>query len=101
MISVGRTLAGDKTVFFEFLRIEARADGLYYVAQPRGNPPTDFKCTKVSSTEVVFENPKHDFPKRIIYKKQPDGSLFARVEGNGSEKEKPSEFLFKRGDGIK
>ena len=26
-------------------------------------------------------NPEHDYPTTIIYRKQPDGSLFARVEG--------------------
>jgi len=42
MIGMGRTVAKGKTVFFEYLRIEARTDGLYYVAQPKGRPPTEF-----------------------------------------------------------
>jgi hypothetical protein len=87
MLGVSRTLAGGKTVFFEFLRIEARADGVYYVAQPKGRPGTDFKLTRHSATEAVFENPAHDFPKRIIYRRNPDGSLTARIDaGEGSAK---------------
>src|SRR5262249_3825295 len=43
MLAVSRTVVGDRTAGFEFLRLEARADGIYYVAQPEGRPPTDFK----------------------------------------------------------
>lgn len=32
--------------------------------------------------EVTFSNPEHDFPQRIIYLRQADGTLFARIEGN-------------------
>src|SRR6185295_7552658 len=34
MIGVGRTVAGEKTVEFEFLRIEQRGDDIFYVANP-------------------------------------------------------------------
>lgn len=95
MLGTSRTIAGGKMVFFEFLRIETRADGIYYVAQPKGRPGTDFKLTRVGTNEAVFENPQHDFPKRIIYRKNADGSLTARIEGDGTEKEKPQEFHFK------
>jgi hypothetical protein len=96
LFAVSRTIAGERTVFFEFLRIETRADGVFYVAQPRGSRPTDFKCIRMSGAEVVFENLQHDFPKRIIYRKNGDGSLTARVEGDGTEKEKPQDFNFQR-----
>jgi hypothetical protein len=65
------------------------------VAQPGGRAPTAFKLTRAGANEAVFENPAHDFPKRIAYRKEADGSLTARVEGDGSEKEKPQEFRFR------
>ena len=81
MIGMGRTLAGGKTVFYEYLRIEERPDGVFYVAHPKARPGTDFKLTKIEGQEAWFENPEHDFPKKIIYRKNADGSLFARIEG--------------------
>ena len=39
MMGVSRTVAGDKTVEFEYLRIEQRADGIYYVAHPKARCP--------------------------------------------------------------
>ena len=78
MMGVSRTVAGDKTVEFEYLRIEQRADGIFYVAHPKARcPGTDFKLTRASATEAVFENPQHDFPKRIVYRKTGDDGLTA------------------------
>src|SRR5215510_15068060 len=86
MMGLSRTIAGDKTVEFEYLRIEQREDGVYYVAHPKARcPGTDFKLTRASATEAVFENPQHDFPKRIIYRKTSDGGLTASIDaGEGS-----------------
>ncbi|MGH9843945.1 MAG: DUF6265 family protein, partial [Blastocatellia bacterium] len=96
MFGVSRTVAGGRTVFFEYLRIETRRADLYYVAHPKARTPgTDFKLVRLSAQEAVFENPAHDFPKRIIYRKNADGTLTARVEGDGTEKEKPQEFQYR------
>ena len=95
MIGMGRTVAGEKTVEFEYLRIEQRADGIYYVAHPKARcPGTDFKLTRASATEAVFENPQHDFPKRIIYRKGADDSLTATVDGG--EGTKATTFAYRR-----
>ena len=95
MMGMSRTVAGEKTVEFEYIRIEQRADGIYYVAHPKARcPGTDFKLTRASATEAVFENPQHDFPKRIIYRKGADDSLTAITDdGEGS---KAITFAFKR-----
>ena len=82
MLGMSRTVAGEKTVEFEYLRIEQRADGIYYVAHPKARcPGTDFKLTRATANEAVFENPQHDFPRRIIYRKGADDSLTAILEG--------------------
>ena len=94
MMGVSRTVAGDKTVEFEYLRIEQRADGVFYVAHPKARcPGTDFKLTRASATEAIFENPQHDFPKRIIYRKTDDGLTASIDAGEGS---KSMSFVFKK-----
>jgi len=87
MLGMSRTVAGDKTVEFEYLRIEQREDGIYYVAHPKARcPGTDFKLTRLSSSEAVFENPQHDFPKRIIYRKTSEDALTASIDaGEGTK----------------
>jgi len=87
MMGMSRTVAGDKTVEFEYLRLEQRADGIYYVAHPKAScPGTDFKLTSATATEAVFENPQHDFPKRIIYRKSGDDTLTASIDGGAGTK---------------
>jgi hypothetical protein len=95
MLGMGRTISGGKTVFFEYLRIEARADGIYYFAHPKARPGTDFKLTRLSANEALFENPAHDNPKKILYRKNPDGSLTARVEGDEKGKPVSEEFHYR------
>src|SRR5215213_4465810 len=87
MLGMSRTVVGEKTVEFEYLRIEQRADGIYYVAHPKARcPGTDFKLTRASATEAVFENLQHDFPKRIIYRKTADDGLTASIDGGEGTK---------------
>ncbi len=95
MLGMSRTTS-KRGSFFEFLRVEARADGIYYVAQPKGAPPTDFKLVRHTAKEAVFENLAHDFPKRIIYRSDSPTELTARVEGDASSKEPAEEFKYHR-----
>ena len=75
-----------KRTSFEFQRIAETKDGIVYLAQPSGQPPTPFRLAESSANRVVFANPEHDFPKRIIYWLK-DGQLCARVEGDGESAE--------------
>ncbi len=86
MLGMSRTVAGGKTVEFEYLRLEQRSDAIYYVAHPKARcPGTDFKLTRLTTTEAVFENPRHDFPKRVIYRKTAEGLLVASIDaGEGT-----------------
>ena len=94
IMGMSRTVAGDKTVEFEYLRVEQRGDVIYYVASPEGRcPATDFKLTHISEQEAIFENPGHDFPKRIIYRKNSDGSLTASVDGGEGTKSQSFAYL--------
>ena len=87
MLGMSRTVASEKTVEFEYLRIEQRVDGIFYVAHPKAScPGTDFKLTRSSVTEAVFENPQHDFPKRIIYRKTGEDGLTASIDGGEGTK---------------
>jgi hypothetical protein len=98
MMGVERTIShkNNKVVEFEFLRIEERANGTYYVAQPNGKAPTDFKLVRGNASEAVFENRAHDFPKRITYRKNADGSLTASVDDGATPPKKKEEFQYKK-----
>ena len=96
MLGVGRTIKDGKTEFYEFLQIRERSDGIFYIAEPKGEKAVSFKLVKVNDSQAIFENPQHDFPQRIIYQKAIDGSLLASLEGTESGKPKRIEFAMKR-----
>lgn len=97
MMGMSRTLVGERMVAFEFLRIEQRKDGgIYYVAQPNGRPPTDFKLTKATAQIAVFENPQHDHPKVITYELKNETTLEATIEGDERGQHKKQTFQFQR-----
>lgn len=86
MTGMHRDLRPGKKTWFEFLRIEQRGDSLVYIAMPGGRPPTEFPLKSAGDLRIEFENPEHDFPRRIRYWR--DGvRLCARVEGEGEKAE--------------
>jgi hypothetical protein len=96
MLGVNRTIAGGRTVFFEYLRIETRDDGVYYVASPRGRDETAFRCVERGVNRAVFENLRHDFPQRISYQRDGD-DLQATIEGQTSQGTRRQTFRWRRG----
>ncbi len=94
MIGMGRLVKGDKTVFTEFLKIVETKDGVEYRVLIGAQPETAFKLTSRSEGEAIFENPKHDFPQKIGYRKEKDGVL-AWIEGTQGGKPSKMEFHLK------
>jgi len=92
MLGTSRTLKEGRAVGFEFLRIEFRTDGVFYVAQPGGRSKTEFRMTASSETSVTFENKDHDHPKVIRYSVAEDGALEAELDGS----EGRQSFRFRR-----
>lgn len=94
MLGTSRTIARERMVAFEFLRLVERDGGLVYIAQPGGRPATEFVLTAISPTEAVFENPAHDYPKIIRYAREGDDTLVATISDAGGLR--PQEFRFTR-----
>jgi len=88
-----------KGIEFEFLRIEETDGKLVYQAQPFGKPATPFALKTMTADRVVFENPTHDFPQRIIYWRKGD-QLCARVEGRIQGKAEGEEWCWSRAIAI-
>lgn len=86
MLGGARTFEGARTVGWEQLRIELDGEALQLVAAPSGQATTRFRLAEHSPGRAVFQNLEHDFPQRIIYRREGD-RLHARVEGAGRSAE--------------
>jgi len=97
MLGMSHTVANGRTVEHEFIQIIQEENGdIYYVAFPSRQEKASFKLVKHGEGEALFENPEHDFPQRIIYRLEKDGSLFARIEGTVNGKQRGVDFPMKR-----
>lgn len=99
MLGLHRDVFASGKAFFEYLRIESRDDSVFYMASPGGKPPTPFKLVEAAPGKAVFANPEHDFPKRISYWVDHGGALHARVEGDPSQPDQCSEWVWNRSGG--
>ena len=95
LLGMGRTIKGGRTVFTEFFRISVENGKLTYTARIGTNGMTLFPLLKQTADEIVFENPTHDFPQRILYRKN-GANLTARIEGNDKGKERHEDFPYTR-----
>jgi hypothetical protein len=96
LMGISRTVADGKTTEWEFLVIREGPGRLEYVAKPSGQPEAVFRSVTITDDEAVFENPQHDFPKRIVYRRQPDGGLTANVEGTMNGQTRSVAFPYAR-----
>jgi hypothetical protein len=70
MIGLSRAGRGQSAADWEFLRLEADAQGVpVYWASPRGGAAVGFRLVGADESSAVFENPAHDFPQRVVYRR--------------------------------
>ena len=75
----------ERTQDFEYLRLEARNDGIYYIAVPSGKKEISFRLGSVGeesgATVFTFNNTVDEFPQRLVYRHGSEGWLYAQVSG--------------------
>ena len=95
LLGMSRTVKAGRTSEYEFLQIRDVDGRLAYVAKPSGQAEDTFPMKSMTDAQVVFEDPKHDFPQRIIYWQDRPGILRARIEGTLNGKLEFEEWTWK------
>jgi hypothetical protein len=96
MLGTSRTSRNDSIVEYEQVRIETRPGRVYYVASPSRQATAEFAATSLLDSIAVFENPQHDFPKRITYRKVSPDSIVASIEGPRGGQTRTISFPYRR-----
>jgi hypothetical protein len=96
MLGMGRTVRGGKTADYELVLIAEQGGRLAYKAHPAGQPSATFLSSTASDTSVVFENPEHDFPQRVGYRREGSDALQAWIEGKANGKSRRVDFAYQR-----
>jgi hypothetical protein len=97
LLGIGQTVMAGKTQDYEYLRLEVRPDGVFYVVVPSGKKEEAFRLSGKTVDKsadrddeiFTFENPAQEFPRRISYRRASGGWLYAQVEGkvNGVDRQ--------------
>ncbi len=96
MMGMSRTVQGDRVVEYEFLILREQGDQLAYEAHPSGQPTAVFVSRTIDESSVVFENPEHDFPQRVAYRRDGPDALTAWIEGTMKGTPRRVEFAYTR-----
>ena len=73
MMGFSRSGAGDGLREYEFIRLAPGESGVpTYFASPGGRAPVGFALVRSEGSSATFENPAHDFPQRVHYRRDGD-----------------------------
>lgn len=90
LTGTGFTLEGKDTLFSEKLKIviDETGESRYLATVPGQNNglPVAFLLSSASEDFALFENPGHDFPKRIEYRRTSDTSIVVEVGAEGDKR---------------
>lgn len=84
------------TLHFETLQLIQKGENLSYISSIRGqndDKPATFNLLNSSEKQLVFENPKIEYPKNIIYNQTSKDDLDILI--SGIQKGKPSQEKYK------
>jgi hypothetical protein len=87
---------GTDTIPQESLELAYRKGDWYYISTVNGqnnSKPVPFKIIFLKGTEFISENPAHDFPQRIAYRRLKN-QIFASIEGRNNGKYSKQNFDF-------
>ncbi len=83
---MGTTSRDSRLLESETLRLVAMEQRVFYVAKVAHNDlPVAFALTRCDSQRLVFENPAHDFPRKLEYQLTGADTLSVRVSDGGEK----------------
>jgi len=83
MLGVTRYLRGDRVIGFEFTSIVREDSAIIVTPRPEGQKPVPFRVIRLAEGSAVWQNPNHDFPRLVSYRRLAGDSIIARIEGPG------------------
>ena len=92
-------IKGKDTLHFEKIQIKQKGEELFYISTIKGqnnDKPITFKHNDSIEKQLVFENPKNDFPQKIAYSKITKDSIFIQISGIQQGKSSSERFSMKK-----
>ncbi len=85
------------TIRLESVLLQLEEDGIFYiptVPDQNNSQPVRFKLSSSENHSFVFENPTHDYPKRVVYNIISADSIYAYTDAGADTKR--SNFYYQK-----
>jgi hypothetical protein len=95
----GYVIKGADTAINERVALRRTKENIYYtstVEEQNDKKPIAFKLTSSAGNIFIFENPEHDFPKRIVYHLVSSDSLHAYIDDGIEGTKKVQHFYYSK-----
>ncbi len=92
-------IKGKDTLHFEEIQLKQKGENLLYVSTIRGqndDEPVTFVPKLKTEKQLVFENPKNSYPKKISYSNNPNGNLTILISGIQQGKASSTSYFLKK-----
>jgi hypothetical protein len=108
MVGISHTTMAEKTVGYEYLRFEPRADGVWYIITPSDGKEDAFRLVSRTTEKAgdvdydlfTFERTSNEFPQKIVYRRGTEGWLYAEVSGKVDAAERKVIYPMQRIDCV-
>lgn len=90
---------GNDTLHAEKMQLTQKAENLYYISNVKGennDKPVTFGQNVEIVKQLVFENPKNEYPRKISYSTLPNNELQIQVAGKQQGKPSSSTYSMKK-----
>ena len=92
-------IKGKDTLHFETIQLKQKGENLFYVSTIRGqnnDRPMTFAHKVEIEKQLVFENPKNDYPKKITYSNPANDHLSILISGIQEGKPSSTSYSLKK-----
>jgi hypothetical protein len=92
-------IKGKDTLHNETIVLQQKGENLIYEATIKGednNEAVSFPLTSITEKNLVFENPKHDYPQKINYKLANTNTVIAKISGKQAGKVTSETYTLKK-----
>lgn len=87
------------TLHFETMQLNQKGESIFYTSTIKGqnnDAPVTFNLSSVTKKQLVFDNPKNEYPRKIVYKQITSDSIIATISGIQQGKPSSESYSMKK-----
>ena len=87
------------TLHFETMQLNQKGGSIFYTSTVKGqnnDTSVTFNLSSVTKNQLVFDNPKNEYPRKIVYKQITNDTIIATISGIQQGKPSSESYYMKK-----